>query len=241
MISDLQTTTPLMRQITTKLRARLPAANAIIFFGSRVAGVADEFSDNDVLVLLPKGLEETERERVKKEIRAAFPKIKVDLLFGSERWLLRNLRVEADYRFWLENARATFGRVPKVNKYPPLYKDALDSRLNIIHSEIKVVEAWSKTLQQEANGYLGILKHLVLIEHALRGNYSNQSVWEDVEGLLGVDLIHTLRNPNAIRRMRRPMLMKVRRTTWRKLSAVRRQVNEAKLPCKYSLPERPRS
>jgi predicted nucleotidyltransferase len=54
-------------------------ATAIIFFGSRVAGLADAFSDYDVLVLLPEGLEEDERERVKKEIQATFPKIKLDL------------------------------------------------------------------------------------------------------------------------------------------------------------------
>jgi predicted nucleotidyltransferase len=50
MISDLRTSDPLVQKITTKLRARLPQASAIIFFGSRVAGCADEFSDYDVMI-----------------------------------------------------------------------------------------------------------------------------------------------------------------------------------------------
>lgn len=228
---------PLMRQITRKIRARLPNATAIIFFGSRVVGVADAFSDYDVLVLLPEGLESDERKRVKNKVQAAFPRVKLDLVFGSERGLCGNLRVEAHYRFWLENGIATFGRVPRVDRYPPLYKDALDSRLNIIGSEIKVVEAWSRNLQQEANGYLGILKHLVLIEHALDGDYSSQSVWTDVEKLVHPELIRALRDPKAVRRIRRPMLLQVRRAMRRKFAEVRRQVLESKLPCKYPMRE----
>ncbi len=240
-ISDLQHTDQLMNQITTKIRACLPEATAVIFFGSRVAGVSDAFSDYDVLVLLPEGLELDERQRIKKEIQVTFPKVNLDMIIGSERWLLGSLRVEAHYRFWLENGIATYGHVPRVKRYPPLYKDALDSRLNIIGSEIKVIEAWSRNLHQEAGGYLRILKHLVLIEHALEKDYSNRSVWADVERLLGIDLIRVLHDPRATRRIRRPMLLRVRRAMRRKFAEVRRQVIEAKLPCKYSLPERART
>jgi predicted nucleotidyltransferase len=226
---------PLMRQITDAIRVRLPKATSIIFFGSRVAGTFDAFSDYDVLVLLPEGLEEDERKRVRNQVQATFPKIKLDLLFASERWLLGNLRVEADYRFWLENAIATYGHVPKVKRYPPLYKDALDSRLNIIQAEIKVIEAWSRHLHQKAQGYLGILKHLVLIEHALKKDYRNDSVWTEIAGLLEPDLILTLRDPCATRCVRRPMLSKVRRITLAKFREVRRRVLASRLPSKYRM------
>ncbi len=103
-----------MNRITATIRARLPGASAIIFFGSRVAGTADAFSDYDVLVLLPGGLDLDERIRVQEEMQAAFPKVDLDLLIGSERWLLGGLRVEAYYRFWLENGIATFGRIPRM-------------------------------------------------------------------------------------------------------------------------------
>ncbi len=232
---------PLMAKITRKIRARLPDATAIIFFGSRVAGIADAFSDYDVLVVLPEGLELDERTRVKQEIQAAFPEVRLDLLFGSERWLIGNLRVEAHYRFWLENAIATYGRVPEVKRYPPLYKDALDSRLNILGSESKVFEASSRNLHEEANGYLSILKHLILIEHALEHDYSNCSIWTDIESLLGADLVRALRDPRATRRIRRPMLLQVRRAMRSKFREVRRRVLDAKLPCKYHLPERVRA
>lgn len=226
---------PLMRRITQSIRARLPDVTAVVFFGSRVAGASDAFSDYDALVLLPEGLESDQRECVKLELRVAFPKAKLDLVFGSERWLLDNLRVEAYYRFWLENGIATFGHVPKVDRYPTLYKDALDSRLNIIRSEIKVIEAWSPNLQQEASGYLRILKHLILIEHALRGDYSNQSVWTEMDALLGAKLIGVLRDPKAVRRIRRPMVLQVRRTLGSKLAQVKQQVIQSKLPSKYPM------
>lgn len=238
MISDLQPTDQLMNRISAKIHARLPDATAIIFFGSRVAGVADAFSDYDVPVLLPEGLETDKRKRVKSEMQAAFPQVNLDMIIGSERWLLGSLRVEAHCRFWLENGIATHGHVPRLERYPPLYKDALDSRLNIIGSEIKVVEAWSRNVHQEASGYLRILKHLVLIEHALEKDYSNRSVWEEVEALLDKDLIRMLRDPRAARRIRRPMLQRVRRVMRRKFAEVRRQVLAAQLPCKYALPER---
>ncbi len=241
MISDLPRPDALMKQITKNLRARLPDATAIIFFGSRIAGTADAYSDYDILVLLPEGLEETERARVKKEMQTAFPKVSLDLVFGSERALLANLRVEAYYRFWLENGVATFGHVPKVKRYPSLYKDALDSRLNVIGSEIKVVEAWSRNLHQEARGYLRILKQLVLIEHALKKDYSDPSIWADVEGLLGSDILSLVRDPRAVRRVRRPMLAHVRRTMRRKFNAVRQQVIKARLPRKYPMPTRARA
>ena len=237
MISDLKSSQPLMRQITKEIRSRLPNATAVVFFGSRVAGVADAFSDYDVMVLLPEGLDSDERQRVKQEIQSVFPEICLDMIFGSKRWLLSSLAVEAYYRFWLENSVATFGQVPKPQQYPRLYKDAIDSRLNIIRSEIKVVEAWSRNLHQEANGYLRILKHLVLIEHALQGNYSTPSIWNELTCLLGSDLISILRDPHAIRRVRRPMLSQVRRVMWRKFAKVRKQVLRSKLPSKYPVRE----
>jgi len=238
MLAALQASDPLVQKITAHLRARLPQATAIIFFGSRVAGCADAFSDYDVLVLVPGGLDDDERARVKREMQSAFPKTKLDLVIGSERWLLGSLRIEAYYRFWLENALATFGRIPSVKRYPPLYKDALDSRLNIIGSDIKVVAAFARNLHEEARGYLRILKHLILIEHALRKDYDNRSLWVDVDNLLGADLVNLLRDPRASRRMRRPTFLRVRRVMRRKYIEVRRQVLTAKLPCKYPLPER---
>ncbi len=110
--------------------------------------------------------------------------------------------------------------------------------MNVIGSEIKFVEACSQNLHQEASGYLRILKHLILIEHALAKDYSNRSVWADLERLLGEDLIGILRDPRATRRIRRPMFLRVRRVLRHKFAEVRRQVIEARLPCKYHMPTR---
>lgn len=218
MISDLPHGDPLMKQITAKIRARLPGATAIIFFGSRIAGLADEFSDYDVLVLLPEGLEETERERVKKEMQAAFPKIKLDLLFGSERWLRSRMTYEPFYRFWLKESVTTFGKPPSIKRFPPLATGAMKSYLGIVEAEIALAGAIE---DRRAAGQIGLnaLEILVEIDHAYKYDYSTRTVKLAMKTLVGDDLVARIRNPK--RRLAEQDLRKLLRTTRAKYRAVR--------------------
>jgi len=56
----------LHQAITKELRALVPDATAIIFFGSRVQGLASPTSDYDIMVLTPTGVDLEERERIKR-------------------------------------------------------------------------------------------------------------------------------------------------------------------------------
>ncbi len=221
---------PLMRKITQKIRARLPHATAIIFFGSRVAGTSDAFSDYDVLVLLPEGLDENGRETIKQKMKSAFPDVTVDLVIGSERWLRANLRREEHLRFWLENGVITYGNLTQIKRYPPLYKDVLATKLDLIMARFLLAQGWSRTLYFEARQYLRILKQLMLIEFALRKNYRTEALWDAMREQIHPDLLMILRDSSQRRRIRRPMVKRMERLVSRKMSKLRHDLKASHLP-----------
>ena len=214
-----QSVDPLMRQITRKIRARLPNATAIIFFGSRVAGAADAFSDYDVLVLLPEGLEMDERKHVKEEMQAAFPDITLDLLFGSERWLRARLPYEPYYRFWLKDSLTTWGKT-NIKRFPPLATGAMKSYLGILKAEIDLAAALENCRGGSRVG-IEALELLVQIDRGFKRDYSERSVKQALNDLVGADLIARVRNPQRrlVEKDRR-VLLRVARAKYRAVKAL---------------------
>lgn len=217
------------KAITKKIRALVPDATAIIFYGSRVRGLPSPTSDYDVMVLTEMGMAEEERARVKEKLASRFPELAIDPVFGTERWLLAHLYMEPYYRFWLENAMASWGKVPYIENYPLLHRGALASRLRVTRSEIGVVQVLSRTLYSEGRGYLRILKNLILIEHALAQDYRNETLWADVRETVGNDVFAILRDSALRHRIRKPMVERLRRMVNRKISILRRQIAHAHL------------
>lgn len=211
------------KAITEKIRALVPEATAIVFHGSRVGGLPSPSSDYDVMIYTPTGMETQDRERIKEMLHYAFPKLKIDPIFGTERWLIAHLPFEPYYRFWLENGIAAYGQAPKIQKYPLLHRGALDSRLDIIRAEARVVDAFNRTLYGKGRGYLGILKQLSLIENALHGDYQNASLWAHVEKIVGNPTFEILRNPAYRHRIRKPMIARLERIIVRKIGELRKE------------------
>lgn len=191
----LESQEPIMLEITRRLREELPEATAIIFFGSQAAGLANRFSDYDVMVFLPDGLERKRRRAVEK-MKEEFPCHKLDLAFGSERSLLHSLPYEPYHRFWLESGVVTWGKKPSVKEYPPLAKGALDSHLNIIKSQIDLARVLDDR-RQTAQSCLSVLKMLLLIEKALQNEYDSRVVQNELEDLVGKELIERARDPHS--------------------------------------------
>ncbi len=211
------------KAITKKIRALVPDATAIIFHGSRVRGLPSPTSDYDVMVFTPMRVELEECERIKEQLVQAFPDFKVDAVFGAERFLHATLAFEPYYRFWLENGVSAFGSLPRVKPYPRLYRDALDSRLDIIRAEIDVVDVFNRSWYQKGRGYLRILKQLILIENALRGDYRNESLWASVAETVGHPAFEILRNPPERHRIRQSMVKRLRRIAIQKISSLRKE------------------
>lgn len=211
------------KALTKKIRALVPDATAIIFHGSRVRGIPAPTSDYDVLILNPTGVELQERNRIKQSLAQSFPDLKLDLIFGSERYLRASLAFEPYPRFWLENGVALFGKIPEAKPYPRIYRGSLDSRLHIIRPEVGVVDVSCRTLYAQGRGYLRILKNLVLIENALQGDYRNETLWLKVAELVGTPTFQILRDPSQRHRIRKPMINRLRRMVLRKWSLLRKE------------------
>jgi predicted nucleotidyltransferase len=208
-----------MRRIIKAIRARLPNATAIIFFGSRVAGVDDAFSDYDVMVVLPNGLEQEERMRVKKKLQAEFPNVKLDLLFGSERWLRAHLPYEPFYRFWLKNSLTTWGEM-HIKRFPPLATGAMKSYIEILKAEIDLATVFD---DRRAASRLGIeaLELLVQIDQAFKHDYSIRSVKGIVNALVGADLARRIRDPHqTVNKQDRDIVVRVARYKYRAVKSM---------------------
>lgn len=160
----------------------------------------------------------------------AFPDVKVDWVTGSERWLRANLSREEHLRFWLENGVVTCGNLPHITRYPPLYKDVLGAKLDLIKTRFLLVRGWSRTLYFEARQYLRILKQLMLIEFSLRNNYRNKALWNTMQEQVGSDLLLILRDSSQRHRIRKPMVKRMERLVSRKMAQLRRDLEESHLP-----------
>lgn len=213
---------PELESVVRRLREMLPQVTGIILFGSRASGLADDFSDCDLLVLVPDGLDQAQRRALEKQLKAEFSPIHLDLVISSERALLTGLRYEPARAFWLENGIVLWGRRPFVHNYPALAKGAVLSHLNIIESEIGVAQA-AENEHDRSRVCLEALEHSVQMEHALDGDYRNESVRRAVTEMVGPDLLRSVRDPQQpVDATARRRLFRVTRN---KLRALRQRVD----------------
>ncbi len=208
--------------VVQRLRDILPQLTAVILFGSQASHLADDFSDYDLIVLVPDGLDPIQRRAVEQQLRSDFPSLRLDFVFGSERSLLASLPYEPARRFWLENGIALWGSKPIVENYPPLARGALLSHLNIIESEIGVART-AEDDHTRCRVCADALEHLLQIEHALAGDYRNETVRQVIAGLIGPAFLRALRDPA------RPIAAVDRRHLFRatrdKLRALRQRIS----------------
>jgi len=175
-----------------RLRELAPEATTILLFGSTASGHTDSTSDYDLLILTPEALKQEWRDNLKRQLRAEFGSLNLDLIFSSEWAFIASLPYEPARRFWLENAVLLWGRWPLVESYPPLAKGALLSHLEMIAAEIDL-GALEEAEADQARVGLDALEHLLHIKLALDNDYRNWAVWAAMEKLLGVEVIQTIR------------------------------------------------
>lgn len=198
-----------LQAVVRRLLELLPELTIVLLFGSHASGLADDFSDYDLLVLVPNGVEPARRKGVEEQLRAEFPSFRLDLVIGSERGLLASLRYEPTRPFWLENGIALWGRRPAVENHPPLARGALLSHLNLVEAELGV----ARTAEDDhACCRIGLdaLEHLVQIEHALAGDYRNESIRQTLTHLIGDESYHSVRDSAMCRRILRVAQNKLR-------------------------------
>lgn len=212
-----------IQPVARRLRELLSGITTIALIGSRAGGAATPDSDWDLLVLVDGGVDEAERQRIRQQVREEIPDITLDILFASERWVLGNLQFEPYRRFWLEEGIGLWGKWPLECQYPPLHKGAMDSHLNIIRSEIELVDVRDLKVVQHFNSYARVLKKILMIEHALEGKY--HSMWLDLAQLMGPDLWERYRPNNGRRRITRKDVERLRRLARKELREAQARIN----------------
>jgi predicted nucleotidyltransferase len=210
-----------LETVVQRLRSAVPQLTAIILFGSQASGSADDFSDYDLIVLVPGGIDRTQRQAIQRQLQAEFPAPHLDLVIGSERALLASLPYEPMRRFWLENGIALWGHKPVVKSYPQLAKGALLSHLNIIRSEIGVAHA-AEDDHTRCRVCVDALEHLLQIEYALAGDYRDTNIRQALTDLIGGEFLRATRDPDQP--IAPAMTRRLFRTTRDKLRTLRQRV-----------------
>ncbi|MBI3362809.1 MAG: nucleotidyltransferase domain-containing protein [Chloroflexi bacterium] len=223
-----------IQPVARRLCELLPGITTIALIGSRATGTATPDSDWDILVLVDGGVEESERKKIKEQLRGEFPELKLDILFASERWVTSNLQNDPYRRYWLEEGVGLWGKWPLECQYPALRKGATDSHLNLILSEMKLADVSELRVAEQFRFYARALKKILMIDHALDDDY--RSLWPDLARVMGSELWERYRPTNGTRRVTRKNVERARRLARRKLREVQARV-EALLHPSYQARE----
>lgn len=203
-------------RLALEIYRNYPRLEMLVLYGSQVTGGADKFSDYDVLVVIKELLEKEEKERFKQELERKLG-IKLHLTIWSERSYRTFLLTEPHLKFWLSEAIVLdeadlFGPLPPTAKYG--YSEAL--RLAEVHFET------ANGSPREANHYLIALKIALMLDRAMRLDYSFKSVKEEIEKLVGKDLFSSIRkNSLSPIKVHKKHIENLRRITREKFREVR--------------------
>lgn len=214
---QLQIQDPLLSRLAAGLRKRFPDLIALAFFGSRVAGEPDEYSDYDVLLVLPDGL--AWRERWETEIE--FEKrvgVRLQLIATSPRGVDFYARLDPSFRFWLKDAVIIGQAAALDGNLPPVAKQGCLGSLAEAELDLEDT-AREPTLYERGKDYYKILRKITIVERVIEGDYSYVLLRRELEKLLGKDLLALLRKPRP--RLKRAEVDRMAALARKKLAEVR--------------------
>ena len=190
---QLQIQDPLLPRLAAGLRERFPDLIALAFFGSRVAGETDEYSDYDALLVLPDGLAWRERRETELEFEKRFG-IRLQLTATSPRGVDFYARLDPSFRFWLKDAVIIGQAAVLDGNLPPVARQGCLGSL--AEAELDLEDAARKpTLYERGKDYYKILRRLIIVEKVIEGDYSYALLRRELEKLLSKDLLALLRKP----------------------------------------------
>lgn len=214
---QLQIQDPLLSRLAVGLRERFPDLIALAFFGSRVAGEPDEYSDYDVLLILPDGLAWRERWETEIEFEKRLG-VRLQLIATSPRGVDFYARLDPSFRFWLKEA-VIIGQaaVPDGNLPPVAKQGCLGS---LAEAELDLKDTVRKpTLYERGKDYYKILRRITIVEKVIEGDYSYALLRRELEKLLGKDLLALLRKPRP--RLKKAEVDRMAALAQKKLGEVR--------------------
>lgn len=207
----------LLPRLAAGLRERFPDLIALAFFGSRVAGEPDEYSDYDVLLVLPEGLAWRERRETEVEFEKRFG-VCLQLIATSPRGVDFYARLDPSFRFWLKDALIIGQAAVLDGNLPPIAKQGCLGSL--AEAALDLEDAARKpTLYERGQDYYHILRRIIIVEKVIEGDYSYALLRQELEKLLDKDLLALLRKPRP--RLKRVEVDRIAALTQKKLAEVR--------------------
>lgn len=99
------------------------------------------------------------------------------------------------------------------------------------------MRGWGRTQAYRAQQYLRFLKHLTLIELAIRQESRNDVLWACIRQQVGDELLEILRNKSKQRLLRKPMVKHLERMVNKNFAQLRRELKAADLPSLLAPPQ----
>lgn len=214
---QIQIQDPLLPRLAAGLRERFPGLIALAFFGSRVAGEPDEYSDYDALLVLPDGLAWRDRWETENDFEKRFG-VRLQLTATSPRGVGFYARLAPSFRFWLKDAVIIGQTAVLDGNLPPIARQGCLGSL--AEAELDLEDAARKaTLYERGKDYYKILRRIIIVEKVIEEDYSYALLRRELEELLGKDLLALLRKPRP--RLKKTEVDRMAALAQKKLAEVR--------------------
>ena len=220
-LQELKGMNPKLYRLARGLYQRYPDLKLVVLYGSQVTGGADPFSDYDAMVIT-ESVHDGEKKRdiwrgLEKELG-----IKLHLTVYSGGSFKTLIMTEPHLRFWLKEGKVldeggAFGPLPPVAKWG--YKE-------VLYLAGGYIDIGGEGGPASVASYLTALKLILMIEHALRLDYSYENVKNELERLVGRDLVLAVRkNPLSPKGLRKRQVEWLRKMARKKLGEVRAKLD----------------
>lgn len=214
---ELRARDPKLYQLALELYRGYPDSRALVLYGSRISGVADELGDYDVMVVTEKSHERSETRAVERGLGRLLG-VRVHLSVYSER-VLRTLAMgEPHLKFWLNNAAVLLPEGRGLGVLPPTSKWGYKEALYVAEGYIDAGDVGGGG---QAASYLTALRMTLMVEHALSLDYDYENVRKEVERFAGGRLVTAVRANPIAAKVGKEEMVRLRRRVRKKLKEVR--------------------
>jgi predicted nucleotidyltransferase len=218
-LQELRMTDKKLYQLALEIYKKCPDLKALVFYGSRISGSADAFSDYDAMVITEAVHHRAESRRIERELAKELG-IKVHLTTYSEKNFKTFAMIEPHLKFWLNDA-VVLMEGWKPGQLPPTARWGYREALYLAEGYIEVGDESKDS--HSATCYLVALRIILMVEHALKLDYNYENVRREVEQLVGKRLSGAVRkNHLSPKGIKEKEINKLGELTRRKLREVRR-------------------
>lgn len=191
---------PMLSRLARAFFRQYPRLKAVAFYGSRATQSAGRYSDYDVMLFLPGGLDWNERYAIGEKLGRRFG-VKLEVNVASPRSVEWHYRLFPDFRFSLKEA-VIFGDRRVVNgrhSLPPVAREGL--RDSVIEAEIywEKAEAHPEDTGWQAEWYFRALRKALVAATVIEGDYRQQRFRQILTELLGTPLARKMNRPSVHR------------------------------------------